>query len=450
MINFLLQSSLCWATLYAIYWLALKDKTFYTANRWYLLVITGLGLAFPSIISALSQIDELILLSNELPTVYVHWMSVEELPIYTLSPETNSASTWNWVSILWAIYGLGLCLFLLRIFVGLWQIHRLYSKGSLSKHRGYWVIKNPAIQSPFSFFRWIFINPAQFEDEHSQETILKHEQAHIRLGHSYDVLAMELLSALFWFNPILHFIKRAIKNVHEYQADAFVVKDQPIRPYGQLLLYQAKYSNDRIVLVNYFLSTQIKKRIMMMTRIPSSKQQGWLYFLAVPALLIMGIFTLQNSAQAAPLKMEAIERPVDPATDPDEMPVFAGCSAEGDAEEVKACSMKALFKHVGQNLKYPKTAKNAGTEGMVLISFTVDKDGQIINAKIDKEIGEGCGVEALRVVQSMPLWTPGKKDGKAVAVEMKLPFKFKLDDQDAKVFQEVENFPTFAGGDAAD
>lgn len=88
--------------------------------------------------------------------------------------------------------------------------------------------------------------------------------------------------------------------------------------------------------------------------------------------------------------------------------------------------MEALYKYLGQNIKYPQLARDNGITGKVYVTFVVEKDGSIANPKVLRDIGGGCGQEAIRVVKSMPKWTPGKQRGKAVRVQFNLPVNFSL------------------------
>lgn len=87
---------------------------------------------------------------------------------------------------------------------------------------------------------------------------------------------------------------------------------------------------------------------------------------------------------------------------------------------------KALFKYLGDNIKYPAMAKDAGIQGKVFVNFVVNETGKITNVKILRGIGGGCDEEAMRVVKSMPKWNAGKQRGKAVKVSFNLPIKFTL------------------------
>lgn len=110
---------------------------------------------------------------------------------------------------------------------------------------------------------------------------------------------------------------------------------------------------------------------------------------------------------------------------------------EVDEEEVKIFTvvendpefpggMDALYKYLAENIKYPQLARDNGITGKVYVTFVVERDGSIANPRILRDIGGGCGAEAIRVVKSMPKWTPGKQRGKAVRVQFNLPVNFNL------------------------
>lgn len=88
--------------------------------------------------------------------------------------------------------------------------------------------------------------------------------------------------------------------------------------------------------------------------------------------------------------------------------------------------MEALYKYLASNIHYPALAKENNITGKVYVTFVVEKDGSIANPRILRDIGGGCGQEAIRVVKSMPKWKPGKQRGKAVRVQFNLPVSFNL------------------------
>lgn len=87
---------------------------------------------------------------------------------------------------------------------------------------------------------------------------------------------------------------------------------------------------------------------------------------------------------------------------------------------------KAMYEYLANNLDYPESAKEAGIQGRVFVAFVVEKDGSISNVRVLRGIGGGCDEEAVKVVQNMPRWTPGKQRGIPVRVHFNLPIKFTL------------------------
>ncbi len=109
------------------------------------------------------------------------------------------------------------------------------------------------------------------------------------------------------------------------------------------------------------------------------------------------------------------------------MPNFQGCDDENMSKpDKRKCTESKLLNFLYSKSRYPEIARQNEIEGTVYIKFVIEKDGSITNAVILRDIGGGCGEEALRVVNSMPKWTPGKQRGRPVRVQFNLPVKFKL------------------------
>lgn len=133
------------------------------------------------------------------------------------------------------------------------------------------------------------------------------------------------------------------------------------------------------------------------------------------ALLAGTAVSAQNDAviDVAVPQMEEAQDPNEPMTFAEQMPEFPG-------------GKDALVAFISKNLNYPEQAVEEGIEGVVYVSFVVEKDGKISNTKVLRGIGGGCDEEALRVVQGMPNWTPGKQRGEALRVKYNLPIRYKL------------------------
>ncbi len=148
--------------------------------------------------------------------------------------------------------------------------------------------------------------------------------------------------------------------------------------------------------------------------------------LATPALFAQGGSTIPDSIRVEegvqdeetitvePMREDVPEHdPNEPMTIVEEMPEFPGGS-------------EALYPYIREILKYPIQAIEQGVEGIVYLTFVVEKDGSMSNIRVLRSIGYGCDEEAMRVVRGMPKWTPGKQRGQAVRVRYNLPICFKL------------------------
>ena len=146
----------------------------------------------------------------------------------------------------------------------------------------------------------------------------------------------------------------------------------------------------------------------------------------------------------------------------EEMPRFPGCE-DVPLEERKQCAENEMLKFIYTNIKYPAMARENGIEGKVFVGFVIGKDGSVLDPKVVKDVGFGCGEEVLRVMQVMQKekkWIPGKHKGEFVKVQYTLPVNFKLEAAPESpppyyvfgtdtVYYAPSNFPKFKGGEEA-
>ncbi len=463
---YLLQVTLCWGTFYLLYVLLLSRETFFHINRWYLLATLALGIAIP-------MVDwHTLFFSNNHPIVIPLDQFHYSIQSITATPEVITAET-TWQEVLWLIYQAGTLLFTLRFSYGLWQIWQVYRRSEVVQHGKYKIVYTDSEHLPYSFFNCLFWSK-QFDTNYTeQQQILRHEEAHINGWHTVDVLFMEILGILFWCSPMIYLYRASMRNVHEYLADAWVLQTTTKKAYGRLLLSQS-LSGFQIALANHFIHSQLKKRIIMMTRNHSPKRAMmkylWMLPIVVLAVLIFSKrdqFPTNKNVATASLSAEA---DYEQATqellnthDPihkvvEEMPRFPGCEDKEDGEVRQECANQKLLQFIYSNIKYPQAARDAGIQGTSVVSFVVEKDGSITELKMLRSPGEGAfDEEVLRVTGAMPKWIPGKHEGEIVRVEFKLPVKFKLeDDGDATptnatppnandIFKVVDEMPRFPG-----
>lgn len=129
----------------------------------------------------------------------------------------------------------------------------------------------------------------------------------------------------------------------------------------------------------------------------------------------------------APTSVEEVFKVVE------DMPRFysAECEGKKSRDQRRNCAIEELNSFIYSQLQYPAIARENGVEGTVVVSFIVEEDGSITNARVLRDIGAGCGREAIRLVNLMASpgqWLPGKQRGRTVRVEYNLPIKFRLTD----------------------
>ncbi len=295
---FLTNLSLC--LLYAVYWLFLRRETFSRLNRFYLLGAGVLSLVIPAaefpeiisesvnnqVVSVISVVP--ILQENKLETAVTTHAGVEKL-------ETASGSVyWQWVSIfwkpmVWCLYWAGVAVFFIKFAKTSWNLYRIIAKHEKTKQGDYILINYSGTQGIFSFFNFLFWS-SQIPPN---ELIMKHELAHIRQRHSFDILFFEMLAVVFWFNPVIALYQKSIRLIHEYLADEAVTGQISSKTdYAHTLLAYATQSSNVSLFAHYFSYPQIsypqtlKQRIMKIYQEKSNTKARLKYLLAVPVLLV--------------------------------------------------------------------------------------------------------------------------------------------------------------------
>ena len=371
-----------------------------------------------------------------------------------------------------------------------------------------------ADMAPFSWMRYIVMNRSDYDIRDA--AILAHERGHIRLHHSWDVLLVDILTALQWFNPAIWMLRSDLRAIHEYEADGAVLSQGiNARQYQYLLITKAGgiggYS-----LVNGISHSTLKNRITMMQNNKSQRSRLIKLLALIPIVgvaLALNAKTVTHYVYDEPQKQQPIKKGkkagtikmgnetiqvigetaddrVEPTaglriiqTEAGKQPLFIVDGVRMDEKQVKAISpdkiasisvlkdkaaidvygqdakdgvvvitlkenivsgngevfinveeqpqfpggAPKLLEYLSQNIRYPKEAMETDKQGRVIVSFVIRKDGSISDAKVVKPVDPLLDAEALRVVNTMPNWTPGKQSGKAVNVKYTVPITFRLE-----------------------
>ncbi len=430
---YLMQSAFSLGALYLIYWFFLRKDTFFSANRFYLIGSIILSFVLP--------LFKVPVFYNDPELTYV--VVLEAVTITAQKVETGIANNLNFYQSAFIVYITGAAIFFIRFVFQLLQLVFLIRKFGVTKIDGLKVVKLDRKYSPFSYFNYVFLNEESLNDKNIKE-IIDHEKIHINQKHSIDLVLLEFLTIIQWFNPFIWFYKMAIKGIHEYLADAGLIANGLNKTSYQHLLLSHSIGIQINNLTNNFNQSLIKKRFIMMTKNQSKKFARLKFLLAIPiaAILIASFaFTLdkQNASQSPSGISDIADEEASIIVDQDPIKkdhVFAVVEKMPEFPGGK----NALMRYLGSNIKYPEAARKAGVQGMVHVTYIVEKDGTISELKINRGIGEGCDEEALRVISMMPKWKPGSQRGEPVRVQFNLPIKFVLDGDGASKNNETTVF----------
>lgn len=556
-----LKVALLIAVFYMFYRLLAARETFHRLNRMVLLASLALSLLLPLCVVTVHRTVEVSSMPQPMASV-----GMAEVGEIVEDEDSNSMGT-----TLAFVYLLGVAFCLARTSINIWSVRRLiarcrevavpsYIHGNIGGMRLF--VADDEKVKPFSWMRTVVLSRKDYENDladgaRGQSIVLAHECGHVACRHSVDMLFVDMVVALQWFNPVVWLLRQDLRTVHEYEADARVLS-QGFNAYQYLSLLVQKAAGDAgySVANGISMSSIVSKRVIMMTKKQSSKY-AWarlLYVVPIVALSLAATAktvvdyqvvgtpeTLKTTPsdevvvnETSPLVEVDSENPLlvedemNPMVEDKKTPlvVIDGQISTKKLDEIDAKAIEAIsviqaetatklwgskgengavmitmkkgdddekaFQHVekmpvfpggdmammeflSKNIKYPVEAQKKELQGRVVVSFVVEKDGSLSDVQVAKSVDPQLDEEALRVVKSMPNWTPGMHNGKAVRVKYYVPISYRLngpaaktDGQTApaprpadsptaqpsafsgeKVFDVVEDFPKFPGGDRA-
>ena len=422
------------------------------------------------------------------PLSVVRWLPepvAETMPVVIDVPQLSSIITEGiyqmmiWPLIIGCVYIAGAAA------VALWSVFSLIKliatirKGERIQVNGTSVIlmKDDRF-APFSWGRYIVMSRRDYEE--SGEMVLRHEQAHIRNGHFFDLLLGQAVCILLWYNPASWLMLAELKAVHEYEADTCVLKGGANAKEYQLLLIKKAVGGRFQSFANSPNHSKLKKRITMMQE---SKTNTWRRLRALAILpataAVMAVTNVPGVAAGIDIIEKAdyspavfndkvTEKSADNAIGGEEIQASEVVTEAADAvsgatevvsesqeaepakaeateekeEHVTLASEKqaefpggqaALMQWLAMHIKYPEEVKAlpVNKKVRVIVSFIIGKDGKISGARILRSGGEALDNESLRVVSEMPAWEPAEVGGEPVASKFILPIFFVNTDGEA-------------------
>ena len=451
------------AVFYMFYRLMLSRETFHRVNRIVLLTTSVVSFVLPLCIITMHKTVTV----TALPTVDVGDLQA------TVVEESQSL----WLhTLLPTLFIIGVVLTLSYTLLSVWRVVLLIKN---SEHHpqedGIVVCVTDDQVSPFSWMHYIVMNRQDYA-EHN-DAVLAHERGHVRLRHSWDVLLVDALTALQWFNPAMWMLRQDLRAIHEYEADGAVLSQGfNARQYQYLLITKAA-SIGGYSIANGISHSTLKNRIHMMLHKESRRSHLLKLLALVPIVgtaMALNAETvtdyqyqtphkkqiIKKGKKAATIKADGgneivvIERTVTPQNtecnatlserEPVEMPNGMEVDKTKKAFDVVEQMPQypggpaALMQFLAQNIRYPEEAHKAGVQGRVIVSFVVETDGSISEAKAVKSVSSELDAEALRVINCMPNWNPGRQNGEVVRVKYVVPVTFRLQDDDKPAVSHVK------------
>lgn len=262
---YLLESNLYLAVFYGLYCLFLQKETFYTLNRYYLLITTVIAFGLPLL--QVGYLYNLIGLHTQISTNQLTVIQTGKQEIISLE------------DLITVVYVLISVTFLTKLFLNLYKIIALSFRSRKLKEGNILYIELSDKESAFSFFNLLFINPSIAE----KNTILKHEMVHINEKHSIDIIFFELIQILSWFNPITYLIKKDVKLLHEFIADEVTTTtDVQKHEYAMFLIHNSFGVAPNQLTNQIFNQSILKRRINMLNQEKSRGRTKLRLLLALP------------------------------------------------------------------------------------------------------------------------------------------------------------------------
>jgi hypothetical protein len=308
---YLLEANLYLLLFYGFYKLLLAKTTFYNSNRYFLLVS--------------------LLLAFLIPFVQLSYLK----PVISSYQHSGNGAIEDYNPVISIEFIVQICyvmicsILIVRLISSLLKITYLWKNGKKHSTNNYTIIELNEKPAAFSFFNLLFIHPRLMDND----TVMRHEMVHIKEKHSYDLLLLECVQITSWFNPIIYFIRKDLKLLHEFIADQATTKEQINKHEYAMFLIESSLNNFSIPFTNQFFNPQtLKQRINMLNKEKTAKWVKLHFALAIPLLLGMlflstlafskdyGYFDLLPNIKTVQDTTKKIKKPLPPPPKQDQYP----------------------------------------------------------------------------------------------------------------------------------
>lgn len=425
-LDYFIQSQVILLSFYVLYITILHRKIAYGFSRVYLLIIAPLSLILPLLKVSLG------VRSSEFYVSYLPEIFVVTGDNSSMISSLDSFTFPNFLlGCFELIYCVGFLFFIVILCVRIVKSAEIFKKGKILETNGIKIIISPNGRGAFSLFGKIVIGENCLKNPNILH-IIKHEESHCNLSHSADMVFISVQKALLWFNPLMWHAEALLKEIHEYQADASVVKlgVDPLQYSGLLIDFERQGTEP--YLANQLSYLSLKRRILMIGEV-GKKKSNVRVLLALPILLIFTmLFCITPTGCDDNLDKTLVKEGVESngIANIDEK------SAAAKEYPFAICPVKPTFRGGDQNeftrwvfqqINYPEDAKENGIQGRVTLQFSVNVNGAVSDVRVIRGVHESLDKESLRVISASPRWEPGRdEDGNPIKVRFTFPVIFQL------------------------
>lgn len=311
MISIIIKFSLCSGILIALYYGLLQGKTLYKFNRYYLLFSLLFSAAVPFItiktnsaaVNIIKPLEENIIVTSDNPVQATTSQIPASVAVKT-PPVIHQHLNYMQYSI-WGVYIIISSILLLRFARNLYIIISTINNSNRLPYKGIKLALTDSPITPHTFLAFIFLNRNDYQNKKIDDAIMKHELTHAKEMHSADIILIELLQVICWFNPFIPFYRKAIELNHEFIADASAVDAQRNASHYQHLLLHTIGQSTGLNLTSQFNYLTIKKRIIMMNKTTSAAHAIVAKVATLPIFIAVFLLFCSKNVFAVPTKKGA-------------------------------------------------------------------------------------------------------------------------------------------------
>lgn len=442
------------AVFYIFWRLLVANETWHRLNRIVLIATAIASFVLPFCVITIHQTVEVMPPAESIPTVVADLNSAtHESGIPNPLQQVEPQKSFNWLLPLTILYIIGVVVVLSRMLLSLWRLHRMRTEGEIHPlSDGYRMVVCEKVSTPFSWWNTVFMNRKDFEE--GTTALLTHELGHVRLHHSADVVLVELLTALQWFNPAMWMLRADLRTIHEYEADQQVLSHgfNDIQ-YLQLLIRKAAVQSG-YSLANGISNSALKKRVTMIMK-PKSNRNSMLKLLALVPIagicLALNANTVTDYVNDEPQKQQPVKKGKKAATINTGSQQLNEIVVVEDAPSANEAADDKKFIAKGVVYDYDKAQPTPIVGAVILVEGTkkgtvTDREGkfQIEVSMGDRITASYVGYESKTIGVSKIYSESSKSNEYYIGLNKETEA-----DEPEKVYDVVEQMPAYPGSPSA-